>query len=77
MLLALGVPFVVRAAKIDEMPYPREPPESYLSRITRSKLAAVRQLIGWGFGAAILVADTIVIAASGAILGQPFRVVVA
>lgn len=71
MLLALGVPFVVRAAKIDETPYPKEPPDAYLARITRSKLAAVRQLIGWGFGAAILVADTIVIAESGAVLRKP------
>lgn len=73
MLLALGVPFVVRAAKIDETPHPKEPPDAYLARITRAKLARVRQLIGWGFGAAILVADTIVIATSGAILRKPAR----
>jgi septum formation protein len=66
----LGVPFVTRSADIDESTRPGEAPLAYLERVTGAKLDAVRQLdLGRAWG--VLVADTIVVAPGGAILGKP------
>ena len=66
----MGVPFVVRSASADETARPGEAPLSYVERVTRAKLDAVR---GEDLAAAngVLVADTIVIAPDGALLGKP------
>jgi septum formation protein len=66
----LNVPFVARPAEVDESTRPRETPLAYLERVTASKLDAVRGLdVGTAWG--VLVADTIVVAPDGAILGKP------
>jgi septum formation protein len=70
MIAWLGVPFVTRSADIDESRRAGEAPHAYLERVTQAKLVAVRALhLGPAFG--VLVADTIVIAPDGAILGKP------
>jgi septum formation protein len=70
MIAMLGLPVVARAAHIDESQRPGEAPSAYLERITREKLEAIR-----GGGpeevAGVLVADTIVVAPDGAVLGKP------
>ena len=66
----LAVPFVVRSASADESGLPGEAPGAYLERVSRAKLDAVRAL-GLGPVGGILVADTIVVAPDGAILGKP------
>jgi septum formation protein len=70
MVALLGIPFLVRAADIDETVRPDESPGGYLERITRAKLEAVR---GGALGeaSAVLVADTIVVAPDGQVLGKP------
>jgi septum formation protein len=72
MIAMLGLPFVVRAATIDEKVQNGETPDAYLDRITRAKLDAVRGGAG-GLGAAagVLAADTIVVSWDGAVLGKP------
>jgi septum formation protein len=70
ILGSLGVPFVVRAADVDETVRAGEAADAYLARIVDAKLAAVRAA---GPGEAILVADTSVIE-GGAILGKPASV---
>jgi septum formation protein len=84
-LLALArVPFVVRAAGADESSLGSEPANAYLERVALAKLDAVRERLaldvrldvrldppGPGRGGAILVADTIVLAPDGAVLGKP------
>ncbi len=70
MIAWLGVPFVVRAADVDESVRPGEAPHGYLERITRAKLDAVRAQ-DLGVAGAVLVADTIVVAPDGGILGKP------
>jgi septum formation protein len=70
-LLALaGVPIVVRTAAVDESPRPAESPSAYLERIALAKLAAIcaSELPATP---GVLVADTIVVAPGGAILGKP------
>jgi septum formation protein len=70
MIAWLGVPFVTRSADVDESKRPGEGPHAYLERVTLAKLAAVRGLhLGPAFG--VLVADTIVVAPDGTILGKP------
>ena len=66
----LGVPFVVKSAAADETARPGELPRDYVERVARAKLDAVRAL-DLGRAAAVLVADTIVIAPDGALLGKP------
>ena len=70
----LGVPFVVCTADIDESTRDGETPQAYLERIARAKLEAVRGRVaapGAGETAGILVADTVVIAPDGGLLGKP------
>jgi len=70
ILSALGLPFRVLAADIDEERRPAEPPLAYLERIAAEKLAGVRQKLGGAPHAAILVADTTVVI-DGDVLGKP------
>ncbi|HEY5241703.1 MAG TPA: Maf family protein [Polyangiaceae bacterium] len=74
MIAMLGVPFVVCTADIDESTRDGETPQAYLERIARAKLEAVRGRVaapGAGETAGILVADTVVIAPDGGLLGKP------
>jgi septum formation protein len=77
LLALLGVPFVVRAASVDEVLLAGEEPDAYLERITAAKLDAVRAagLVDTADpgerSAAVLVADTIVVSPDGAVLGKP------
>jgi septum formation protein len=70
LVATLGIPFVVCSASADESALPGEAPPDYVSRVTRAKLQAVRALAP-ASAAGILVADTIVIAPDGALLGKP------
>jgi len=70
MIAWLGVPFVTRSADIDESTRPGEAPHAYLERVTGAKLDAVRGL-DLGTARGVLVADTMVVAPGGAILGKP------
>jgi septum formation protein len=67
---ALGLPFQVLPADIDETRRPAEEPLPYLERITQGKLEGVRALPGATPYAAILVADTSVVI-DGDVLGKP------
>lgn len=73
MIAMLGVPFVVRTADVDESVRAGEVPGAYLERIAQGKLDAVRaRAAAEGAAAAgVLVADTIVVAPGGAVLGKP------
>jgi septum formation protein len=66
----LGVPFVVVTADVDESQRPGEAPAEYLERVTLAKLLAVRPRAPES-ARGILVADTIVVAPDGGILGKP------
>jgi septum formation protein len=70
LIATLRVPFVVRSASADESVRPNESPEAYVERVTLAKLDAVC-VRGPLDGAGVLVADTIVIASDGALLGKP------
>lgn len=67
---ALGLPFRVLAADIDEERHSGEAPLAYLERIATEKLARVRERLGSAPHAAILVADTTVVL-DGDVLGKP------
>jgi septum formation protein len=71
MIAMLGVPFVVCTADIDESMRAGETPRAYLERIAQAKLEAVRARAGLGGASGILVADTVVVAPDGAVLGKP------
>jgi septum formation protein len=75
MIAMLGVPFVVCTADIDESMRQGETPGGYLERIAQAKLEAVRArragTQGAGGATGILVADTVVIAPDGGVLGKP------
>jgi septum formation protein len=71
MFASLGVPFVVHAPEVDETPAPGEAADAYLVRIVEAKLANVRPSAGPLDAEAILVADTVVVAPGGGILGKP------
>lgn len=70
IISALGLPFEVLAADIDETHRVGETPLAYLERIAAEKLAAVRARLGDKPHAAILVADTSVVI-DGDVLGKP------
>jgi septum formation protein len=63
MLEALGIPFVVRPAHVDETALSGEAPRSYVLRVARDKARAVE-------GAIVLAADTAVVV-RGEVLGKP------
>jgi septum formation protein len=76
LLLLLGLPVVVHPAHADESSRAGETPNAYLDRIVAAKLDGVLSLSkgpGSGLrpGQVVLVADTIVVAPDGAILGKP------
>lgn len=73
LVSALGLPFRVLAADIDETRLPGEPPLAYLERIADAKLSAVRARLGAAPHAAILVADTSVVLDDD-VLGKPLDV---
>lgn len=70
IISALGLPFHVLAADINEDRLPGEVPLAYLERIAAEKLAGVRARLGSAPHAAILVADTSVVI-DGDVLGKP------
>lgn len=70
LISALGLPFRVLAADIDETQAAGEGPTPYLERIVREKLAGVRARLGSAAHGAILVADTSVVI-DGEVLGKP------
>ena len=70
IISALGLPFRVLAADIDEQVLAGELALPYLERIAAEKLAAVRQRLGGAAYAAVLVADTSVVV-DGQVLGKP------
>jgi septum formation protein len=77
-LLLLGLPVIVCPARADESANVDEGANAYLDRIVAAKLDAVRSLAkGMWPGSsprqshAVLVADTIVVAPDGTILGKP------
>jgi septum formation protein len=70
LLELLGVPFVVRAADVDEGTRAQEKPDAYLERVAQAKLEAVRAA-GNERAGAILVADTTVVAPGDHVLGKP------
>lgn len=70
MVSALGLPFRILAADIDETRLAGEEPLAYLERIVAEKLAAVRVRVAEAPHAAILVADTSVVI-DGDVLGKP------
>lgn len=73
LISALGLPFRVLAADIDESRLPEEAPLAYLERIVSDKLGGVRTRLGASPHAAILVADTSVVV-DGDVLGKPLDV---
>lgn len=70
LISALGLPFRVLPADIDEALRPSEPPLEYLTRIAAEKLSAVRARLADAPHAAVLVADTSVVI-DGDVLGKP------
>jgi septum formation protein len=70
IISALGLPFQVLAADIDESVRPGEAPLAYMERVASEKLEAVKVRVGATPHAAILVADTSVVI-DGDILGKP------
>lgn len=74
LLAALGRPFTVKVADVDETARPGEPPIAYALRLAREKAAAVAEAGAAGADQAspalVLGADTIVVL-DGAILGKP------
>ena len=66
LLRAAGLPFVVRAAAIDETRHPDEPPEAYVRRLAVAKARAVEAAPH----ELVLGADTVVVA-EAACLGKP------
>jgi septum formation protein len=66
LLRAAGIPFVVRAAAVDETRQPDEPPRDYVCRLARDKARAVAAAAD----ELVLGADTTVVAGE-ACLGKP------
>ncbi len=66
ILRQAGIPFVVRAANIDETPIEGERPEDYVRRLAEEKARAVQA----GPGETVLAADTTVVI-DGTMLGKP------
>lgn len=67
LLAALGLPFVVVAAEVDEQRRPGEPPAALVQRLSRAKAMAVAALHP---NAVIVGADTVVVL-DGEVLGKP------
>jgi septum formation protein len=67
ILRQAGIPFIVRAASVDETPLPGETPPDYVQRLAEMKAMAVEVALD----EVVLGADTTVVAA-GKMLGKPF-----
>jgi len=67
LLSALGLPFVVAAAEVDEQQRPGEPPAALVQRLSRAKAVAVAARHP---DAVIVGADTVVVL-DGEVLGKP------
>lgn len=71
LLAALGRPFTVQVADVDETARPGEPPIAYALRLARAKARVVAEATAEQASPALVVgADTIVVL-DGAILGKP------
>jgi septum formation protein len=70
LIATLGVPFVVQPAEADETMRAGEAAGDYLVRVALAKLEAVRAAAPRG-STGVLVADTIVVAPDGGVLGKP------
>src|SRR5580704_996543 len=70
ILAAAGIPFEIRASKIDESRLPGESPENMVERLARAKAEAVAHEVLPTGPVIILGADTVVVADSE-ILGKP------
>ena len=67
----VGIPFVVRTADVDEGKREGERAREYLERVAAAKLEGVRGAGAGAGGERVLVADTIVVAPGGEVLGKP------
>jgi nucleoside triphosphate pyrophosphatase len=70
LLTLLKLPLRIVAVDIDETPRPEEPPDAYLERVVRDKLAAVFERTEDVDHGGLVVGDTIVIV-DGDVLGKP------
>lgn len=70
ILGALGLPFIVRPADVDERQLPGDTPESFLARVVSDKLRAAELLQAGESCSCVLVADTVVVL-DDRILGKP------
>lgn len=70
ILSALGLPFVVRPADVDESQQTGDTPDSFLERVVRDKLRAAEGKCSADVFSCVLVADTIVVLGDR-ILGKP------
>ena len=66
LLATAGIPFTVRAARVEEIRSPGEPPGAYVRRLARSKAEAARE----SAGEIVLGADTVVVL-DGEVLEKP------
>lgn len=76
LIASLGVPFVVASIDVDESKREGETPSAYLERVVAAKLvsalgACASLSAHAGRPRGVLVADTIVVAPGGALLGKP------
>jgi septum formation protein len=76
LLASVGLPFVVLPSDVDEATRTGERPADYLERIVAAKLAGVLEILASARSrdaslGGILVADTIVVAPDGRLLGKP------
>jgi MAF protein len=67
LLSLLGIPFVVKAAEVDERQLPRERPEEMVLRLSQAKARAVTDV---RVDELVVAADTIVVL-DGEVLGKP------
>jgi septum formation protein len=70
ILTALGLPFVVRPADVDERQLANDTPQTFLTRVAADKLRAAETRQGSDVFSCVLVADTIVVLGDR-ILGKP------
>jgi septum formation protein len=70
ILAGLGIPLRIAPANVPEVELPNESPLAYIERIVLEKLRGSAEALAEGPGAAVLVADTIVVL-DGEVLGKP------